>query len=111
MFVMTKQAVLFHRPDGAIFRVPNGYIGAVPDWVAETKQFKRQVAAGKIVSSQTSKDKDIETAEKAGKRAGKKKDQGKAQNKAEVGPENENGDMTAVEPEETAENKDKVAEE
>lgn len=108
MFVMAKQAVLFHRPDGETFRAPNGYVGAVPDWVTETKQFKRQVAAGKIVASQTSKDKDMEAAEKAGKKAGKK-NQGKAQSKAETG--SENGDMSASEPEETAESADKVTEE
>lgn len=109
MFVMTKQAVLFHRPDGETFRAPNGYVGAVPDWVAETKQFKRQVAAGKIVASQTSKDKDMEAAEKAGKKAGKKKDQGKAQGKVETG--SESGDATAAEPVEAAESADEATEE
>ncbi|WP_297233990.1 hypothetical protein [uncultured Flavonifractor sp.] len=104
MFVMTKQAVLFHRPDGETFRAPNGYVGAVPDWVTETKQFKRQVAAGKIVASQTSKDKDMEAAEKAGKKAGKK-NQGKAQSKAET------GNMSESEPEETEESAEKVTEE
>ena len=46
MFVLTKQAVLFIRPDGERFAVPNGYMGDVPDWVAKTKQFRRQVADG-----------------------------------------------------------------
>lgn len=75
MFVMTKQAVLFRRPDGETFRAPNGYVGAVPDWVTETKQFNRQVAAGKIVASQTAKDKDMEAADTAAKKGSKKKGQ------------------------------------
>lgn len=80
MFVMTKQAVLFRRPDGETFLAPNGYVGAVPDWVTETKQFNRQVAAGKIVASQTAKDKDMEAAEKAAKKGGKKKGQNNPEN-------------------------------
>lgn len=83
MFVMTKQAVLFRRPDGETFYAPNNYVGAVPDWVTETKQFQRQAAAGKIVVSQTSKDKDLEAAES---KAAKK---GKGGKKPEPAPETE----------------------
>ena len=99
MFVMTKQAVLFRRPDGETFRAPNGYVGAVPDWVTETKQFNRQVAAGKIVASQTAKDKDMDAAEKAAKKGGKKKDQVKPKN-------GENGGESAPEATDPAESAD-----
>lgn len=99
MFVMTKQAVLFRRPDGETFRAPNGYVGAVPDWVTETKQFNRQVAAGKIVASQTAKDKDMDAAEKAAKKGGKKKDQVKSKN-------GENGGESAPEATDPAESAD-----
>ena len=109
MTILTKQAVLFIREDGKQFQAPNGYIGPCPDWVTETKQFKRQVAAGKIVASQTSKDKDMEAAEKAGKKAGKKKDQGKAQGKVETGSESCNA--TAAEPVEVTESADEATEE
>ncbi len=78
MFVMTKQAVLFRRPDGETFYAPNGYMGQVPDWVAKTKQFQRQVAAGKIVASQTAKDKDMDAAQQAAK---EKKERAKSQGK------------------------------
>ena len=108
MFVMTKQAVLFRRPDGETFRAPNGYVGAVPDWVAETKQFKRQVAAGKFVASQTSKDKDMEDAEKAGKKAEKKDEKKKNQVKPQSG---DNVDAPDAETEGTAEAADKATEE
>lgn len=100
MFVMTKQAVLFRRPDGETFYAPNGYVGAVPDWVTETKQFLRQAAAGKIVVSQTSKDKDLEVAEsksaKKGKSRGGKKPEPTQENpesgegEPEIAPETEN---------------------
>lgn len=84
MFVMTKQAVLFRRPDGETFYAPNNYVGAVPDWVTETKQFQRQAATGKIVVSQTSKDKDLEAAESKAAKKGK----GKGGKKPEPAPEN-----------------------
>ena len=57
MFVLTKQAVLFIRPDGEQFSAPNGYMGNVPEWVADTKQFRRQVADGKIVATESITDK------------------------------------------------------
>ena len=62
MFVLTKQAVLFIRPDGERFAAPNGYMGDVPDWVAKTKQFRRQVADGKIVATESISDKAMQDA-------------------------------------------------
>lgn len=104
MFVMTKQAVLFRRPDGETFYAPNNYVGPVPDWVTETKQFQRQAAVGKIVVSQTSKDKDLEAAESKSAKKGK----GKGSKKPEPAPENpESGEG---EPEPAPETEDKPEE-
>lgn len=75
MFVLTKQAVLFIRPDGERFAAPNGYMGDVPDWVAETKQFKRQVADGKIVATESITDKAMQDAgADKPRKGGKRKD-------------------------------------
>lgn len=104
MFVMTKQAVLFRRPDGETFYAPNGYVGAVPDWVTETKQFLRQAAAGKIVVSQTSKDKDLEVAESKSAKKGKSRG-GKKPEPAQENPESGEG-----EPEIAPETEDKPEE-
>lgn len=75
MFVLTKQAVLFIRPDGERFAAPNGYMGDVPDWVAKTKQFRRQVADGKIVATESITDKAMQDAgaDKT-RKGGKRKD-------------------------------------
>lgn len=82
MVIMAKRAVLFlDRITGAEFRAPNGYIGKCPDWVCKTRQFREMVADGMIVASDTSKDKDLATAEK---KAGKGKGRGK---KSESAPE------------------------
>lgn len=75
MFVLTKQAVLFIRPDGEQFSAPNGYMGNVPDWVAETKQFRRQVADGKIVATESISDKAMQDAgADKPRKGGKRKD-------------------------------------
>lgn len=62
MFIMTKQAVLFHRPDGVKFAAPNGFMGSAPDWIGETRQFREQVADGKIIVTESTKDKVVEKA-------------------------------------------------
>lgn len=75
MFVLTKQAVLFIRPDGEQFSAPNGYMGNVPDWVAKTKQFRRQVADGKIVATESITDKAMQDAgADKPRKGGKRKD-------------------------------------
>lgn len=63
MFVLARQAALFIKPDKSeSFSISNGFMGTVPEWIAETKQFKRMVAAGLIVASESTKDKDIQVA-------------------------------------------------
>lgn len=75
MLVLTKQAVLFIRPDGEQFSAPNGYMGNVPEWVAETKQFRRQVADGKIVATESISDKAMQDAgADKPRKGGKRKD-------------------------------------
>lgn len=64
MVIMAKQAVLFVRPDGQNFYVPNGFIGQAPEWVTQTRQFKEMVADGMIVAAETTKDKDLAAADK-----------------------------------------------
>ena len=100
MFVMMKQAVLFRRPDGETFYAPNGYMGQVPEWVTKTKQFQRQVAAGKIVASQTAKDKDMDAAQKA---AQEKKERAKSKGKKGKAFEDEEKTDTSADEEPSSE--------
>ena len=100
MFVMMKQAVLFRRPDGETFYAPNGYMGQVPEWVTKTKQFQRQVAAGKIVASQTAKDKDMDAAQQA---AQEKKERAKSKGKKGKAPEDEEKTDTSADEESSSE--------
>lgn len=72
MFIMTKQAVLFHRPDGVKFAAPNGFMGSAPDWIGETRQFREQVADGKIIVTKSTKDKEVQKAAEKAEKASKK---------------------------------------
>ena len=96
MFIMTKQAVLFHRPDGVKFAAPNGFMGSAPDWIGETRQFREQVADGKIIVTETTKDKEIQKAKEKAEKTLKK-------NRAKV-EEAANTEETADKPAETEEN-------
>ena len=73
MFVVSKRNIFIPSPDGSQkFRLPAGYMGAVPDWAAKTAYFKALVADGKIAISKSKKDKDIEDAGKPPEDAGGK---------------------------------------
>ena len=41
-------------------RLPRGFMGAVPDWAAETAYFKALAADGKLVVSASKSDKELE---------------------------------------------------
>lgn len=61
MFVASKRNVIIPSPDGAeAFPIPAGYLGNVPDWVAETTYFQALVRDGKIGVPDSHKDRDVE---------------------------------------------------
>lgn len=87
MVIMAKQAVLFVRPDGQNFYVPNGFIGQAPEWVTQTRQFKEMVADGMIVAAETSSDKDMDAAEKKSSKRSKKAPAEEAEHQDGTAPE------------------------
>ncbi len=94
MVIMTKQAVLFlDRKTGREFRAPNGYIGNCPDWVTETRQFKEMVDDGKIVASSTSKDKDLDAADKKAEKKAKGSKGSKGSKKTDAAHEAAGGSL------------------
>ena len=94
MVIMTKQAVLF-MDHGEKFRAPNGYLGACPDWVAGTRQFKEMVADGMIVATESTSDKAMtKAAEKSAKKSKKPKEAPEAQDQEAPEP---TGDKAAEE--------------
>lgn len=72
MFVMSNRNVIIPSPDGSeSVRLRRGQMGNVPDWAAKTAYFKALVADGKLVVSDSSKDKDQEKARREAEKARK----------------------------------------
>lgn len=63
MIILSKRNIIIPSADGKVKRfIPKDYIGKVEDWVTKTEYYKALVADGKIVESNTTKDKDIDKA-------------------------------------------------
>ena len=63
MIILSKRNIIIPSADGKVKRfIPKDYIGKVEDWVTKTDYYKALVADGKIVESNTTKDKDIDKA-------------------------------------------------
>lgn len=63
MIIFSKRNIIIPSADGKVKRfIPKDYIGKVEDWVTKTDYYKALVADGKIVESNTTKDKDIDKA-------------------------------------------------
>lgn len=66
MFIVSKRNVLFRSGDGELNHgVVAGYMGIVPDWVADTDLFKDMVSDGLIVVTKSARDKDVTAAVEA----------------------------------------------
>ena len=63
MIIFSKRNIIIPSADGKVKRfIPRDYIGKVEDWVTKTDYYKDLVADGKIVETNTTKDKDIDKA-------------------------------------------------
>ena len=90
MFVMSNRNVVIPSPDGkASVRLHRGQMATVPDWAPKTAYFKALVADGKLVVSDSSKDRDQEKARKAAEKARKAAEEAAAQETAETGTQGE----------------------
>lgn len=66
MFVMSTRNIIIPSPDGKeSVRIRRGEMGPVPAWAAKTAYFKALVKDGKIVVSDSRKDRDQEKARRA----------------------------------------------
>ena len=99
MFVVTNQALLFIGKDGEKFRVSNGFMGSVPEWVSKTRQFAHLVSDGKIVISQGTSDKELEKASKKNKNS-KKSGKETPQNSEKIEEEPNSAEASSENPKE-----------
>ena len=81
LFVVANKRFKVRRADGSPYVIPQGYVGTIPDDVANEWIIQTALTDGSIVSSESTKDKDIEQAAEAGKkkitRTAKKKEEAK----------------------------------
>lgn len=64
MIIVSKRNIVIPSDDGKTsYFVPRDYIGKIPDWVTKTRYYGELVKDGKIVVSDTVKDKDVTAAE------------------------------------------------
>ena len=71
MFVNSKVNLLV-RENGQQYLIPAGYIGEIPDWVAETWLVQKALEGGDLVTPEGKKDKDLEAADVKAKTRKKK---------------------------------------
>lgn len=63
MFIVAKRNIMIPEPNGdTSFFIPIGYMGNVPEWAANTAYFWELVNDGKIVISESTKDKALDEA-------------------------------------------------
>lgn len=64
MIIVSKRNIVIPSDDGKTsYFVPRDYIGKIPDWATKTRYYGELVKDGKIVVSDTIKDKDVTAAE------------------------------------------------
>ena len=83
MFITSSKSYAARRADGTLYRIPRGFVGNIPDDIAESDIVKLALKDGSIVTPETKKDKDIDKALVAGE-ANAKEIQAEAEAKAEA---------------------------
>lgn len=68
MFVVSKRNIILPGPNGEKFRMPRDYMGPVPAWAEESAYLKALAEDGKVIISDSGRDKDIDAAEKKRKK-------------------------------------------
>ncbi len=67
MVIVAQRNILLPSADRfQVFPVTRGWMGEVPDWASSTPYFRELVADGKIVVSESRRDRDLQTAHEAG---------------------------------------------
>lgn len=62
LFVVANKRFKVRRADGSPYVIPKGYVGTIPDDVSKEWIVQAALKDGSIVSSESTKDKDIEKA-------------------------------------------------
>ena len=67
MVIVSKNHILLPSEDQSlVFPVPRGWMGEAPDWATSTRYFRERGADGKIIVSESRRDRDLQAADEAG---------------------------------------------
>lgn len=69
MFAVSKRNIILPGPNGEKFHMPRDYMGPVPEWAEGSAYLKALAADGKVVLSDSGRDKDFDAADKKRKNA------------------------------------------
>lgn len=84
MIIVSKNNILIPSEDQSMFfPVHRGWMGEAPDWATNTQYFRELVADGKIIVSESRRDRDLQAADEAGTTATKKRRKAYEAEKAE----------------------------
>lgn len=74
MIIVSKNNILIPSEDQSMFfPVHRGWMGEAPGWATNTQYFRDLVADGKIIVSESRRDRDLQAADEAGTAATKKR--------------------------------------
>lgn len=71
MFVVSRRNIILPGPNGEKFHMPRDYMGSVPAWAEESAYLKALAEDGKVILSDSGKDKGLDAADKKRKKAKK----------------------------------------
>ena len=84
MVIVAQRNILLPSADRSkVFPVTRCWMGEVPDWASSTPYFRELVADGKIIVSESRRDRDLQAADEAGTTATKKRRKAYEAEKAE----------------------------
>lgn len=71
MFAVSKRNIILPGPNGEKFQMAKDYMGALPAWAKDSAYLKALAEDGKVIISDSGRDKDIDAAGKKRKKASK----------------------------------------
>ncbi len=67
MVIVAQRNILLPSADRSkVFPVTRGWMGEIPDWASNTSYFRELVADGKIIVSESRRDRDLQNANETG---------------------------------------------
>lgn len=73
MFVVSRRNIILPGPNGEKFHMPKDFMGKMPDWAEKSAYLEALIEDGKVIVSDSGRDKDVDAALKGKRKGGKNK--------------------------------------